>query len=190
MKAVHQICTIITITLSFPSDNIDHRYVTPQIKNTAHSTWSPLFLATFILFTYHFTAYQILHLISAQHTTLPILLCFHRDHYVSLDFSACCSLCSSNHRDQNSSSAFRQRDCLSRVRRASTSAANSSPWILLSLVRTLTLLVIFSFSPTTAKEHTQQLDIVQFTQYAATLTHRSHCAAEFMLECSLSHRKW
>lgn len=53
--------------------------------------------------------------------------------------------------DQNSSSAFRQRDCLSRVRRARTSANDSSPWTLLSLVRTLTLLVIFSFSPTTAK---------------------------------------
>lgn len=55
---------------------------------------------------------------------------------------------------QNSSSALRQRDCLSRVRRASTSAADNTPWILLSLVRTLTPLVIFSFSPTTAKEHT------------------------------------
>lgn len=53
--------------------------------------------------------------------------------------------------DQNSSSAFWQRDCLSRVRRAITSDTGSSPWTLLSLVRTLTLLVIFSFSPTTAK---------------------------------------
>lgn len=52
---------------------------------------------------------------------------------------------------QNSSSALRQRDSLSRVRRASASATDSSPWTLLSLVRTLTLLVIFSFSPTTAK---------------------------------------
>ena len=52
---------------------------------------------------------------------------------------------------QNSSSAWRQRDCFSSDRRASTSLSGSSPWTLLSLVRTLTLLVIFSFSPTTAK---------------------------------------
>lgn len=56
-----------------------------------------------------------------------------------------CSFCVA----QNSSSALRQRDCLSRVRRAITSDTDSSPWILLSLVRTLTPLVIFSFSPTT-----------------------------------------
>ena len=52
---------------------------------------------------------------------------------------------------QNSSSAWRQRDCFNSDRRASTSLSGSSPWTLLSLVRTLTLLVIFSFSPTTAK---------------------------------------
>lgn len=68
--------------------------------------------------------------------------------------------------NQNSSSALLQRDCLSRVRRASTSATDSSPWTLLSLVRTLTLLVIFSFSPTTAKTRgDKQLDMVQVTPY-------------------------
>lgn len=68
--------------------------------------------------------------------------------------------------NQNSSSALLQRDCLSRVRRASTSATDSSPWTLLSLVRTLTLLVIFSFSPTTAKTRgDKQLDVVQVTPY-------------------------
>lgn len=57
---------------------------------------------------------------------------------------------------QNSSSALRQRDCLSRVRRASTSLSDISPWTLLSLVRTLTLFVNFSFSPTTAKAREKQ----------------------------------
>ncbi|TNN48479.1 hypothetical protein EYF80_041310 [Liparis tanakae] len=53
--------------------------------------------------------------------------------------------------DQNSSSALGQRHCLSRVSRASTSAADSSPWTLLSRVRTLTPPVVLSFSPTTAE---------------------------------------
>lgn len=123
--------------------------------------------------TYQSPAYRILHLNSALYTTLSILLRFHET-IVGPFCSTRCSLCASKPLGQNSSSAFRQRDCLSRVRRASTSAADSSPWTLLSLVRTLTLLVIFSFSPTTAKEHTTAL-VIQFTQQAATLTH-SHTA--------------
>lgn len=68
VKVGHPICTIITVTLCLPSDSTDQ---ITCIHSTAHSMWSPLFLAIFITFTYQLTAYQILLLISALHTYSP-----------------------------------------------------------------------------------------------------------------------
>lgn len=84
---------------------------------------------------------------------------------------------------QNSSSALRQRDSLSRVRRASASATDISPWTLLSLVRTLTVLVIFSFSPTTVRtQGDKQLEEVQLTQHNTHDTHNyPNCATKLAL---------
>lgn len=125
---------------------------------------------------------------SAPCTTLflyHLYLCHHLSLYCSSDCSWGIQMQESGLfcLDQNSSSAFRQRDCLSRVRRASTSATDSSPWTLLSLVRTLTQLVIFSFSPTTAKtwEDTTAWHGPSHTihTHAATLTHSPLCDAAF-----------
>lgn len=161
---------------------------TPRAQKTP--TWTPFqccFAVTFIAFTYRIPAYHFLCLISTLQTTLSLYHC-NMCHHLSLCCSSDCSwdihMQQSGwivHLDQNSSSAFLQRDCLSRARRASTSATDSSPWTLLSLVRTLTPLVIFSFSPTTAKtwEDTTAWHSPSHTTHTATLTHCPLCATEF-----------
>lgn len=52
---------------------------------------------------------------------------------------------------QNSSSAFRVRDCLRFFNLSMAEVTEISPWILLSLVRTFTALFVSSFSPTTVE---------------------------------------
>lgn len=52
---------------------------------------------------------------------------------------------------QNSSSAFRVRDCLRFFSLSMVEITEISPWILLSLVRTFTAWFVSSFSPTTVE---------------------------------------
>lgn len=59
---------------------------------------------------------------------------------------------------QNSSSALRLLDAFSCFRRSMQSVRLLSPWTLLSRVRTFTVSLLFSFSPTTGHEISQEKD--------------------------------